>query len=290
MQPFKYSGNGVMDVIFFFSGGASSMQGVLESPDHGRIYRVVGALTNRTEKQAAKGYDIARQFGVEVVHLDPQDFDSRVDFYRAVAERVDAFEPDVVGLSGWLKKYSMISDPFLTAYGNRIVNVHPADLSVLAELNGQHPLDIGRKNLKISRAANTNHDRVRIYRADRGWERMLTGDDAVNLAVLLGEKEVCSTIHSVTDECDGGPILVQSKRFPVDTGFVDEMLRRNALDRIADYAHGLQGEMKTKCDKPAFCTALKLLAESTVGIANDFVTRDDKPMPYGGYQMDAMAA
>jgi hypothetical protein len=118
------------------------------------------------------------------------------------------------------------------------------------------------------------------------WRRLYTGDDAVGMAVLFGESEVCSTIHSVTAECDGGPILVQSKRLAVDKGFVDKMLARNAFDKISNYAHELQGKMKVECDGPAFCEALRLLGEGRLGIGDDFATLDGDMLPYGGYQME----
>jgi folate-dependent phosphoribosylglycinamide formyltransferase PurN len=271
-----------MDVVFFFSGGASSMKAVLESPDHGTKYRVVGAVTNAPKDEAPKGWDIAAQRGIGVEYIDPAEFATRALFYQRAAEVVRGIGTDMVGLSGWLRKYSIVDNPFLAEYARRIINVHPADLSVLiSALETGTLADIGTERL----------NEIKLYARDtqlvssEKWRRVFTGDDAVTAAVMFGEDEVCSTIHSVTAGCDEGPILVQSARLTVDTKFVNKMLERNAFGRIADYARGLQDEMKTKCDGPAFCEALALLADGRMAVGDSFAELDGKPLPYGGYRM-----
>ncbi len=290
MTEFRYNAaNGPMKVVFFFSGGASSMKAVLE--ENANVYKVIAALTNMPEPEAAKGRQIASGYNVDVVTVNASEFGSRKQFYEAVAKEVDNISPDVIGLSGFLGKYSIIDEPLLGAYANRIINVHPADLSIVANLNGKHPLDIGRNELSQYRRHSLRDvpvDKARKMIKDGNWKfsRLYTGDDAVAMAVLFGEDKVCSSIHSVTAECDAGPVIVQSKRLPVDTKFVDKMLGRNALGRIMSYAHELQGRMKTECDGPAFCEALRLLATGRMGIGDDFVTLDREMLSYGGYQME----
>jgi len=287
-MSFRYQGQGPMPVVFFFSGGASSMKAALESPDHGVAYRVVGAVANRDKNEAPVGWEIADAHRVHVEYINPQDLPTREGFYQVVLDYVRETTPDIVGLSGFLYKYSLVDEPFLGAYANRIINVHPADLSILASIGERTAWDLGRmgtEQRKIHMRDYPYEHGVSMVKA--GCKRLFTGDDPVAMAVLFGEKEVCSTIHSVTDVCDGGPILVQSKRLPVDTAFVDKMLARNALDRISAYAHELQGRMKTECDGPAFCGALRLLAEGRMGIGDDFVTLDGKTLPYCGHQLDS---
>jgi phosphoribosylglycinamide formyltransferase-1 len=287
MAEFRYAGEPPMDVVFFFSGGASSMKAVLESPGHGKLYRVAGAFTNMPRGEAEKGYGIAEEHGLKVEFLDPDaGFRGRKHFYREVLPKVAEMEPDVVGLSGFLGKYSIIGDPLLAAYRNRILNVHPADLAVVAKSEGRQPwrpLDIGRNVIREIRLYLNN---VLYGKSDRDFRRLYTGDDAVTMAVLFGEDDVCSTIHSVTEELDGGPILVQSKRLPVETEYVEKMLGRNAIGKVVEYAHELQGRMKSECDGPAFCKALELLAAGRMGIDDDFVTLDGEILPYGGFQME----
>jgi len=64
------------------------------------------------------------------------------------------------------------------------------------------------------------------------------------------------------------------------------MLKRNAFDRIVEYAHELQGTMKGECDGPAFCKALDLLGSDKMGIDIDHATLDGESLSYGGYQLE----
>jgi folate-dependent phosphoribosylglycinamide formyltransferase PurN len=275
----------MMNVVFFFSGGASSMKAVLESSEHGTFYQVVGAITNRSQEKAERGWGIANDHGIKPIWFDPKKYETREKFYEAVTYTVEEMRPDIIGLSGFLYKYSLIANPFLRVYKNRILNVHPADLAIIYKAQeGKHPLDIGRDKLVKRNEVNSLPDSVKTL-IKSGWRRIYTGDDAVNMAVLFGEKEICSSIHSVTEDCDAGPILVQSKREVVDREYVEKMLKRNAFDRIATYAHDLQEKMKTECDGPAFCKALELLAKGNIGIDDNHVTLDGKILPYGGYQI-----
>jgi folate-dependent phosphoribosylglycinamide formyltransferase PurN len=277
-----------MRVVFFFSGGASSMEAVLESPEHGQLYEVVRAFTNRSRRRAEKGYGIAEAHGVPVVHLRTKDYDSREQYYEeAVGPALREIGPDVIGLSGFLKKYSFMPEQFVRGeYRCRILNVHPAEMSIIADLGGMRAIDIGRDGINRSKRydANTKWQDVNKL-IENGWERVYRGGDAVNTAVLFGESEVCSSVHSVTEVLDGGPVLVQSERLPVDTESVEGWLDRNAFDMVGDYAHELQGEMKTTCDAPAFIRALGLLASGKLKIHDDHVEYGGKDLPYGGYQL-----
>lgn len=282
-MSFKYTGTGPMKVAFFFSGGASSMKAVLESPEHRKLYNVVGALTNTDPGVSKKGRDVADQFKIPYVYLKPYHFQKRRDFYEAVTREMGEMKADVIGLSGWLEKYSIISDPLLEEYKKRILNVHPARLSIVAYLQGKRPLELGTDELK-KRRRDLQGITTEKHLA-QGWKRLYTGDDAVNMAVLFGEEDVCSTIFSVDSGEDTGVILVQSQRHPVDRKYVDKMLNRNAFDKVMEYGHDLQNRTKIECDGPAFCKALELLGRGRMEVFDDHVDLDGKHLPYGGFQM-----
>ncbi len=280
-----FTGEEPMNVVFLFSGGASSMKYVLESPRHNKLFHVVGALTNKPEEEVNKGWDIAKNYGIKPMYIDPGKHFTRKDFYAAVKEAVDEIKPDVVGLSGFLGKYSIIVDPFLDSY--TILNVHPARLDIIAFLDGKSPWDLGRDEVRKRREDVGNHDSKRIAELieKNGYERLYRGDDAVTMAVFFGENEVCSSVHFVRKRVDQGEIAVQSKRMRIDTEYVEKMLKRNALDKIVEYASGLQNTMKTECDGPAFEKTLELAAMGRLGTDHITVFLDEKELPYGGYQL-----
>jgi folate-dependent phosphoribosylglycinamide formyltransferase PurN len=277
-----------MKVVFLFSGGASSMKAVLESPGHGELYRVVAAVTNRPEEKAPVGWDIARNYDLGPMFINPFRYKKREDFYKYVTSSLDLIGPHVVGLSGWLKKFSIISDPLLSVprYKDRIFNVHPARMGIVVPFESKQAWNRGRDEV-MRKKRDISHldieDALEFIRD--GWKRLYIGDDAVSMSALFGEKETCSTIHVIEEEIDGGKIVVQSKRKPIDTEYVEEKLARNALGEVISYAHGLQDEMKEECDGPAFIEFLELAATGRLGIGSKTVFLDWEPLPYGGYQM-----
>jgi folate-dependent phosphoribosylglycinamide formyltransferase PurN len=287
-----------LKVLFFFSGGASSMEAVLESENHGKIYEVIGAVSNRHQSLAEKGYGVAFEHGIDVDFVDAMKFKAgseREAFYEKIAEAVENRSPDVIGLSGWLKRHSIISPGFFQTFQKPILNVHPADLGIIYNtLGGKHPIRIGTEQLRDMSRVDAGDD---IYGKsgsrknawdlirDNGFRRMLWGDYPVFTAALLGEEDTCSTIHVINEEVDAGPSLVQSKRMEIDTKKVEAWLSRHAYDRMADYAEDLQSQMKTECDGPAFCEALELIGSGRMEIFDDHAKLDGEIVRYGGYQM-----
>jgi folate-dependent phosphoribosylglycinamide formyltransferase PurN len=279
---FKYSGREPVPVVMFFSGGASSIDALYKNTGHGRDYRIVGAVTNRKEEKAPKGYKVAREAGVQPVFINPFEFKKPEEFYREILRKVDEIGPAVIGLSGWLKKFSIVAEPLLGSQ-YPILNVHPADLTVMIPEIGLSALEMEANLVQRYRMELRALDAVSV--SPQECRRAFKGKDAVTTAVLCGEKEVCSTIHSVIRELDSGPIAVQSVRLPVDTGKVEALLRDNAAGDIVAYAGQLQDEMKAKCDGPAFCKAMELLGQGRLELLDDGVALDGKKLPYGGYQM-----
>jgi len=123
--------DGPLKIVFFFSGGASSMKAVLESEGQRKDYQVVCSFTNASLEEAVGGYKVAHENEIEIEYIEPRKAASRQDFYETITERMEKYEADVVGLSGWLRKYSLMCDPFLSEFSCRILNVHPADLSII---------------------------------------------------------------------------------------------------------------------------------------------------------------
>lgn len=212
-----------MRVVVLFSGGASGLKYLLESdPNLGDDYEIVGAFTDRED---ASGIELTRRAGIPVEifsfkrYLEARgakrsDPETRQAYFTEVLQRIKPWEPDVLMLSGFML---IVTDPLLSAYRPRILNVHPADLRAVGE---------------------------------RG-RRKYVGMDAVAQAIRAGEKSTRSTVHLVTEEVDGGPILVVSDPLEVEPG-------------VSPKEH--QERMKWACDGPAVQRALRLIAEGRVWV------------------------
>lgn len=179
-----------MKVIVFFSGDASGLKYLLENdPNLNDKYRIVGAFT--TNKNAF-GIEIAKQAGIECECLDIRDWCrshkkkftdliARQLYFAEVSSLIKHFQADIIIQTGFIL---IVTEPLLGEYKNRIINLHPSDLTILD---------------------------------DRG-RRKYTGTYTVARAIADGEKVTRSTIHIVTDGVDEGPIIVVSDPLPVEPG------------------------------------------------------------------------
>jgi len=205
-------------VVVLFSGGASSLKYLLEhDPNCGKKYKIVGAFTDTHD---APGASLVKQADIELECLDIRDYfrarnarlnnpEVRKTYFAEVSRKIQRFQADLLILCGFMR---IVVEPLLGEYRNRILNVHPADLTLV----------------------------------DENRKRKYIGSDAVSGAISAGEKFTRSTIHFVTEDVDGGPIVTISDPLPVEPG-VDPKIH--------------QEKMKWACDGPAYAKALALIAD-----------------------------
>ena len=108
-------------LVVLISGAGSTMQAVLEAQrEDGYGAAVVAVISDRAD---ARGIDIARSAGIPVEVVSLADFADRGAWDAALAERIGAYEPDLVLCAGFMRLLGAAS---LSAFGGRIVNTHPA--------------------------------------------------------------------------------------------------------------------------------------------------------------------
>jgi len=277
-----------MRVAVFFSGGASSMQAMLKDPNHGAIYEIVAGFTNRDE---CAGIEIARESGIPVVQrnfkrfceekgIDPKDLQQRAAYYEAVIEDLAPHKPDFVCLSGFTGPGSIIVEPFLTEFADRILNVHPADLAILSSKKSTE------RGVNRLYAGNLSSEQVLLIMAENNLERRYKGEDAVYDAVISGEEYTRSSVHIAREEFDEGPLLVQSKKFPVKKEWVERKILQRNFRAIRKYADRLQETMKWEGDGPAYLKALALVSEGNLAVERNTIALEGRELPYGGLQLD----
>ncbi|MFW6422333.1 MAG: formyltransferase family protein, partial [Candidatus Bipolaricaulota bacterium] len=152
--------------------------------------------------------------------------DAREHYFEALYEKLKAYNPDLIVLSGFMQ---IVTDPLLSGFRNRILNVHPADL-----------------------------------RIEEGGKRKFVGDDTVYDAVQAGEEHLRSSVHIVSEQVDQGALMAVSRPLPVETELV-EVLKEKAPEKIRGYADALQEWLKWEGDGPCLDQALQLIARGVVG-------------------------
>jgi len=119
-------------VVVLVSGSGTLLQALLDAaagqPDP--PYSVAGVISDRP---GAYGLQRAADAGVPTVTVRPADFPDRATWDVAIARAVDVFSPDLVVLAGFMR---ILADPFLSRYGGRTINTHPALLPAFPGAHG----------------------------------------------------------------------------------------------------------------------------------------------------------
>lgn len=114
------------------SGRGSNMQSIVEACKRGYINAKVSiVLSNRAE---APGLEFARSENIETVVLPHKAFPVREDYDRQVVDILHQKQVDLICLAGFMR---LLSSVFVSAFPNRIMNIHPALLPSFPGLHAQ---------------------------------------------------------------------------------------------------------------------------------------------------------
>jgi len=118
------------------SGRGSNLQAIIDAIEGGTLSAEIAVVLSN--KQDAGGLERARKHGVPQVWLDPKPFagqpDSREAYDRAVLDVLRKYEVDLVLLAGYMK---IVTPVLLTAFENRMMNIHPSLLPSFPGLDVQ---------------------------------------------------------------------------------------------------------------------------------------------------------
>jgi len=119
-----------MRVVALISGRGSNLRALLEAdyPSHAPV-EFVCVISNKAD---AAGLRIAAEYGVATEVLEHRQFPDRAGFDAALAARIDAWQPDLVVLAGFMR---VLTADFVRHYANRLINVHPALLPAFPGLD-----------------------------------------------------------------------------------------------------------------------------------------------------------
>jgi phosphoribosylglycinamide formyltransferase-1 len=126
-------------VVVLLSGSGSTLQAILDQqPEY--QYNVVGVISNRPD---AYGLTRASAADIDTQSLNHTLFPDRPTFDQALIKKIDAYQPDLVVLAGYMR---ILSSPFVDHYQGKLINIHP---SLLPKHKGLHTykaaLDAGDK-------------------------------------------------------------------------------------------------------------------------------------------------
>lgn len=132
----------------------------------------------------------AQRAGIPGYVVCRSDYDSNRAMTIALVEQLKQLDIDLVVLAGFM---TILTEEMVQAYPNAILNVHPALIPSFCGA-GCYGLHVHEK------------------------------------ALAYGVKLSGATVHFVSEECDGGPIVLQ-KAVPVEEGDTPETLQRRIMEQ-----------------------------------------------------------
>lgn len=108
-------------IAVFASGSGSNFQALQEAVKRGELNATIALVI--TDKPGAFVVTRANNFGIPVVELAPKTFENKVAYEQKVIELLEAHDVEWVILAGYMR---LVGETLLTAYENRIINIHPS--------------------------------------------------------------------------------------------------------------------------------------------------------------------
>ena len=117
-------------LVVLISGSGSNLQAIIDHcagvDSHASISAVI------SNKPGVLGLRRASEAGIDVHCIEHQHYASREDFDAALIDKIDAYQPDLVILAGFMR---ILTADFVNHYRGRLLNIHP---SLLPKYPGLH--------------------------------------------------------------------------------------------------------------------------------------------------------
>ncbi|OOE91007.1 phosphoribosylglycinamide formyltransferase [Salinivibrio sharmensis] len=149
-------------IVVLISGSGSNLQALIDNV-HQQHAHIAAVVANKAD---AYGLTRAEHASISAQVVANTDYASREEYDAALMRVLDAYQPDLVVLAGFMR---ILTPGFVAHYAGRMLNIHP---SLLPKYTGLH-----------------THQR----------------------AIDAGDSEHGTSVHFVTEELDGGPVVLQAR-------------------------------------------------------------------------------
>jgi len=178
-------------LVVLVSGSGTNLQALLDAcadPAYGARVVAVGA-----DRDGIEGLARAERAGLPTFVNKVADYGTREGWDRALADRVAAFDPDLVVLAGFMK---LVGEDFLARFGGRTVNTHPALSPSFPGMHG--PADALAYGVKVTGAT--------LFVVDAGVD---TGVIVAQSVVPVEDDDDVASLHERIKVAERG-MLVES--------------------------------------------------------------------------------
>ncbi|MFN8526553.1 MAG: phosphoribosylglycinamide formyltransferase [Chloroflexota bacterium] len=163
------------------AGSGTNLQALLDSEAAGLDARVEVVVSHRADAYGLERAKNAGRTAVYVPFAGRADPARRMGDERRLARLLDAFEPDLIVLAGWMR---VLSGEWLEHFPNRVINVHPALLP---------------------------GDGSDVVSTSFGPRPVFRGAHAVRDALKANAPVTGASVHYATARPDAGPVILSEE-------------------------------------------------------------------------------
>ena len=108
-------------VVVLISGSGSNLQAFIDGvADQSLPIEIALVISNQVD---AFGLQRAQQAGIQTSTVSHKDFENRETFDKALMQSIDAVNPDLIILAGFMR---ILTADFVEHYDQRLINIHPS--------------------------------------------------------------------------------------------------------------------------------------------------------------------
>ncbi len=134
--------NATNNIAVLVSGRGSNLQAMIDNIENGNIE---GANISVVISDMADAYALerAKKHGIDAIFIDPKSFANKTEYEQELVKILDSYDTDLVILAGYMR---IVGKEVISAYKNRILNIHPTLLPSFTGLHShRQTLDYGVK-------------------------------------------------------------------------------------------------------------------------------------------------
>lgn len=122
----------VTNIAVLVSGRGSNLQAIIDSIEEGDLEARISVVIS--DVRDAHALMRAKKHGIDAVFVDPEKYSSKELYEKEVLKTLEIHEIELVLLAGYMR---ILGKTLLSAYNNRIINIHPALLPAFPGLHAQ---------------------------------------------------------------------------------------------------------------------------------------------------------
>ncbi len=120
------------NIAVLVSGRGSNLQAIIDSIEDGYLKARISIVIS--DARDAYALQRAKKHGIEAVFVNPESYSSKELYEKEVLKNLEKHNAEIILLAGYMR---ILGKTLLSAYKNRILNIHPALLPAFPGLHAQ---------------------------------------------------------------------------------------------------------------------------------------------------------